>query len=139
VVLLWENGPLAGECNTSARSTTARPVDHVIALCGDYARSPRQSDLMIIAGRIAQKMAPVIRQLYDQMPEPKRVISMGACATSGGIRELRPDTCQSGDSRRRVCSGLPAASRAIDVRHHAFAAENRQHPGTLRELLHLDQ
>ncbi len=47
--------------------------------------SPRQSDLMIVAGRVTQKMAPVLRQLYDQMPNPKWVISMGDCASCSGV------------------------------------------------------
>ena len=47
--------------------------------------SPRQSDLMIVAGRLSRKMAPALRRIYDQMPEPKWVISMGACASAGGV------------------------------------------------------
>jgi NADH-quinone oxidoreductase subunit B len=50
-----------------------------------FRASPRQSDLMIVAGRLSQKMAPVLRQVYDQMMEPKWVLSMGVCASSGGM------------------------------------------------------
>ena len=50
-----------------------------------FRASPRQADLMIVSGRVSQKMAPVLKIIFDQMPEPKWVISMGACASCGGI------------------------------------------------------
>ncbi len=52
---------------------------------GVFRASPRQSDLMIVAGTVCRKMAPIIRKIYDQMPDPKYVIAMGSCATSGNI------------------------------------------------------
>src|SRR4026209_781177 len=50
-----------------------------------FRASPRQADLMIVAGRVSQKMAPVLRQIYDQMANPKWVLAMGVCASSGGM------------------------------------------------------
>jgi NADH-quinone oxidoreductase subunit B len=87
-----------------ARESSLWPVTFGLACCAiemmamsasrfDVARfgselfraSPRQADLMIVAGRVSQKMAPVLREVYDQMPEPKWVISMGDCASCSGV------------------------------------------------------
>jgi NADH-quinone oxidoreductase subunit B len=102
--------------------------------------SPRQSDLMIIAGRVAQKMAPVIRHLYDQMPEPKWVISMGACATSRGVFEnyaLVPvNQVIPVDVYVPGCPPRPEQLiQAIMLLQQKIAA----HPGTFREVLNLDK
>jgi NADH-quinone oxidoreductase subunit B len=99
-VLLTSVEKLAG----SASKSSMWPVTFGLACCAiemmataggryDLARfgmevfraSPRQADLMIVAGRLSNKMAPILRQVYDQMPEPKWVLSMGACASSGGM------------------------------------------------------
>jgi len=64
---------------TSSRNDLARFGSEV------FRASPRQADVMIVSGRVSRKMAPVLRRIYDQMPEPKWVISMGACASSAGM------------------------------------------------------
>src|SRR6266498_2761859 len=72
-------------CAIEMMATSAGKYD--IARFGSelFRPSPRQADLMIVSGRVAQKMAPVLREIYDQMPDPKWVIAMGDCAACGGV------------------------------------------------------
>jgi NADH-quinone oxidoreductase subunit B len=72
-------------CAIEMMSTSADRFDISRFGAEVFRASPRQADLMIVAGRCSIKMAPVLRQIYDQMPDPKWVISMGACASCGGV------------------------------------------------------
>ncbi len=72
-------------CAIEMMATSASRFDLARFGAEVYRASPRQADLMIVAGRVSVKMAPVVRQIYEQMPEPKWVIAMGACASCGGV------------------------------------------------------
>jgi len=100
--------------------------------------SPRQSDLMIIAGRVSNKMAPVIRRLYEQMPEPKWVISMGACATSTGVfsnyalipvNQVIPVDV--------YVPGCPPRPEQLIYSIMLLQKKIEQHKGTMKEVLNL--
>lgn len=72
-------------CGIEFMSTCASRFDIARFGAEVYRASPRQADLMIVSGRVSQKMVPIIRQLWEQMPDPKWVMAMGVCAISGGV------------------------------------------------------
>jgi NADH-quinone oxidoreductase subunit B len=82
---LWPAGFGLACCAIEMISTAASRFDLARFGMEIFRASPRQADLMIVAGTVTKKMAPVVKRLYDQMPNPKWVIAMGACAISGGI------------------------------------------------------
>ena len=132
-----------------ARSHSVFPFTYGLACCAiemlssgfaryDVARfgmevfrpTPRQCDLMIVAGTVNEKMAPVLKRLYDQMSEPKWVISMGACANSGGPF-YEATTSSTGSTRScRSTSTSPAARRAPRPCSRACSNCRRRSSGT---------
>ena len=92
--------------------------------------SPRQSDVMIVAGTLTNKMAPAMRKVYDQMPEPRYVISMGSCANGGGYYYFSYSVVRGCDRIVPVdiyVPGLPADGRGAGLRHAAAAEEDPPH------------
>ena len=97
-----------------------------------FRATPRQADLMIVSGTVTEKMAPIVRRLWDQMPDPKWVIAMGSCATCGGPYDTYAVTqgVDRLDPGRRLHPRLPSAPRGADLGTDGAAEEDREdaHP-----------
>ncbi len=102
--------------------------------------SPRQSDVMIVAGTLTNKMAPALRKVYDQMSEPRWVISMGSCANGGGYYHYSYSVVRGCDRIVPVdvyVPGCPPTAEGAGLRHHAVAEEDPSsgdHPAWLRTI-----
>src|SRR6266511_2812113 len=99
-----------------------------LARCGAemFRASPRQSDLMIVAGTVTKKMAPQVVRLYNQMPEPRYVISMGACATSGGPFRDGYNVLKGIDRYLPVDVHIPGCPPRPEALIHAFMTLQRK-------------
>ena len=116
-------------CAIEMMATGASRFDMDRFGAGIFRPSPRQSDLIIVAGTVTLKMAPIVRRVYDQMPDPKWVISMGACSNVGGpfdtyavlqgVDHVIPGRC--------LCPRLPAASGSAALRTDAASGQDRPH------------
>ena len=116
-------------CAIEMMATGASRFDMDRFGAGIFRPSPRQSDLIIVAGTVTLKMAPIVRRVYDQMPDPKWVISMGACSNVGGPFDTYSVLAGRGprDSRRCLRSRLPAASGSAALWPDAAAGQDRSH------------
>ena len=91
-----------------------------------FRASPRHADMMIVSGRVSHKMAPIIRRVYDSMPEPKWVISMGACASSGGV--FNNYAVVQGSPSTSTCPAARPAPRPSSTRSSSCVSRSARNP-----------
>ena len=127
---LWPLGYGTACCAIEMITTAAGPRADLSRFGAEVVRaSPRQADMLILSGRLSVKWAQVARRLYDQMLEPKWVISMGACASSAGMFTLRAHRRRRQvPAHRRLRARLPASPGGPDLRRDEAPGQDRGRP-----------